>query len=372
MDTLQDPRRNAEHGRPLADLVALVDLPALVERYSGQGRRSGGSFTYRCPNPQHPDSTPSFTVSKDKRGRWRASCWSQCAWHGDALDLVRWLDGCDVPTGANKLRAFLGLPTTELWVPPTPKRPAPKREHRPTPLPTETRTPDADTCQDWLARYLRFRGWPAWVVAEFGLRVVLDDRGRVRVRHTFYGPTENDERVVLAYQDRALKGVEPKWIGPKGVPLPLFNLPALGREVNAAVICEGPADTISATVALRSSAHLRVAAVGVAGVNGWRAEWAHLFAGLTVVTAADSDKAGDTLRATVERDLAPVADTLRHLKLPESCKDLTDWCDRRGFAGVGDDLGAVIGRGPVIESDEYLARWVALLTEAGLNVEVQS
>jgi hypothetical protein len=285
---------------------------------------------------------------------------------------VRWLDGCDIPTAANRLRSFLGLPTTELWVPPTPKRPAPKRQHKPAPLPTETRTPDTETSAQLLTKYLRFRGWPEWVVPEFGLSIVLDHKGNPRVRHTFYGTAETDKQLVLAYQDRALKNVEPKWIGPKGVPLPLYNLPALGREVSAAVICEGPADTISATVALRSSAHLRVAAVGVAGVQGWRTEWAHLFAGLTVVTAADGDKAGDILRASVERDLAPITERMRHIHLPEQCSDLTDWCHERGFAGVGDDLGAIVGRGPVIESDEYLARWVALLAASGMNVEVQS
>ena len=83
---------------PLSELVAAVELPALVEARSGQGRRSGGRYLFRCPNPAHPDTHPSFTVWRTPAGKWRARCQSQCDWQGDALDLVQWLTAAPLLT----------------------------------------------------------------------------------------------------------------------------------------------------------------------------------------------------------------------------------------------------------------------------------
>ena len=353
MTRLTKTGTNTEHLQPLRDLVALV------ERYSGQGRRAGNSFTYRCPNPQHPDNTPSFTVTRDKRGTWRASCWSQCQFRGDALDLVCWLDGCTKAQGADKLRAFMGLPAREIWVPPVQKRPAaqpaPKALQPLTARHHKTQKPNADTCQKVLNSYLTFRGWPEWVVSQFGLSVVADDRGLVRVRHPFYAHTAEGCQPV-AFQDRATGQALPKWKGPQGVPLPLYNGHTLTDEVRAVLICEGPADTISACVAVKN--HPGVTAVGVAGVNAWRTEWAHLFTGRMVVTVADSDTAGGTLRDRVEDDLTPITKSLLHLLLPTEVNDLTDYCKQYGYELVGDNLSALF--------------WLPLLSEFGLTAEVVS
>jgi DNA primase len=97
------------HTDSLASLVARVDLAQLVEAYTGTPpRRSGGSFLFSCPNPAHPDRNPSFTVSRDRTGKEWARCQSACAWHGDALDLVKWLRGLDTKEAAQELRDFLG------------------------------------------------------------------------------------------------------------------------------------------------------------------------------------------------------------------------------------------------------------------------
>lgn len=359
MNKLTKNQTNYEHQQPLAELVALVDLPALVARYSGPGKGAGNKFTFRCPNPQHPDNTPSFTVERKGAGKWRAHCWSQCTWTGDALDLVCWLEGCDVLQGKEKLRAFMGLPASDIWVPPAQKQPAAPPTLKPQrPIAEQlqaTRTPSPEMCEQVLAKYLLWRGWPDDVVHHFGLSVVLDDWGRVRVRHPFHEPTPEGRKVV-AWQDRAKGDALPKWIGPEGVALPLYNLDALTDEVRAVVICEGPADTISATVALHQSAHPRIIAVGVAGTGAWRHDWAHLFAGRRVLTAADSDTAADKLREAVEESLRPVALSLQHLLLPKEVKDLTDWCLQCGYGRIGDDLATVFS--------------VALLKECGLTAEV--
>ena len=361
MKTLQDSRHKAE---PLADLIARVDLPALVTRYSGPGRGSGSSFTFQCPSPQHADRHPSFTVTR-KQGKWLAACWSACNWNGDALALVQWLEGCDVRTAADRLRAVNNEPALDTWTGPVRRtKPAPAPQV-PTSLPTDTRIPSPEVCADMMARYLELRGWPEWVVHEFGLSVVLDDRGRVRVRHTFYAPIEGEPHKVVAWQDR---GKEPKWIGAKGVPLPLYNLPALARDLSAVVICEGPADTISAAVALRD--YPALGAVGVAGVGGWRTEWVHLLEGLTVITVADNDDAAQKLRDNITKDLKHTPGRLVHVTPPDPVKDLTDWCTAVGFTTVGTYLNKLARVEPPADSPEYLDTWVRLLTEGGFSFEV--
>lgn len=208
------------------------------------------------------------------------------------------------------------------------------------------------------------------MVNEFGLSVVLDDYGRVRVRHTFYAPIEGEPHKVVAWQDRGGKDTpkQYRWIGPKGVALPLYNLPALARDLSAVVICEGPADTISAAVALRN--YPALGAVGVAGTGGWRTEWAHLLEGLTVITVADNDDAAQRLRDNITKDLKHTPGRLVHVIPPDPVKDLTDWCAAVGFATVGTYLNKLARVEPPIDSPEYLDTWVRLLTEGGFSLEI--
>ncbi len=344
MNRLTNSGPIADHRQPLSDLVALVDLPALVQNYAGPGRGAGNTVTFRCPNPQHSDRNPSFTVTKDNSGKWRAACWSQCQFRGDALDLVCWLDGCTKAEAADRLRSFMGLPAREIWVPPVQKRPAappePKAVQALTAQQQKVNTPDAETCRKVMTSYLKHRGWNESVVDQFGLSVVADSRGTLSIRHPFHADTP-EGRAVVAYQDRLVGKPDndaPKWKGPKGVALPLYNVTALAGEVRAVVICEGPADTISATVAMHQAAEPRVVAVGVAGVKAWRTEWAHLFTGRMVLTAADNDEAGDGLRKKLEHDLLPVASSVQHLLLPSDINDFTEYCLKYGHARIGDEI----------------------------------
>ncbi len=74
-------------------LLERVDLLAEVERRAGPPARvSGETSTFRCPHPDHPDETPSFSV---KGERWR--CWSACNQGGDIIDLLVRMSG-DAPT----------------------------------------------------------------------------------------------------------------------------------------------------------------------------------------------------------------------------------------------------------------------------------
>lgn len=149
-----------------------------------------------------------------------------------------------------------------------------------------------------MERYLTFREWPSSVVEHFGLEVVLDARGEPRVRHPFLVPTSGGSWKPGYWQDRGTSRSGAKWLSPSGASPVLYNLRSLERDgLEAVVICEGPADTITAHLALEGAE--RVAVVGVPGVSAWRPEWAELLAGLRVVVAADSDEAGKRLEEAV-------------------------------------------------------------------------
>ena len=290
------------HTDSLASLVARVDLAQLVEAYTGTPpRRSGGSFLFSCPNPAHPDRNPSFTVSRDRTGKEWARCQSACAWHGDALDLVKWLRGLDTKEAAQELRDFLGeyVPATyRAGVIPS-NRVTPQEAHRLQVAEDTSRRLQGDQARGLMKRYLDSRGWPERVAQEFSLEVVLDRGGAPRVRHSFLSPDSLGGWLVTHYQDRAintLKEGDAKWLG-SSTPKTLYNLPALERDgVRAVVICEGCPDTITAHLALEGS---DVAAIGCAGVHSWRKEYAQVLDGLLVVVAADNDEAGKKLEEAI-------------------------------------------------------------------------
>lgn len=320
----------------LAALIERVDLPALVERYSGPGRRSGATFSFCCPNPEHPDRSPSFTVSTNRRGRQVARCWSQCDWHGDALAFIQWVENCGVGEAADKLRGFLGEARP---FEPTHRPKITPKAKQPTAPPADTaKAPPADTAERLLNDYLAKRGWPRETAGDYGLRVVIGRGGRAYVRHPFYRLGSNGELITQTWQDRICQNVEgvSKWDTPARSSLPLYNEPALSRnDLELVVICEGPADAISAEVAL--AAYPNTAAVAVAGSGGWKHDYtdryAPLLAGKSVLVIGDSDAPGASMRGVVGNALGRIAKRVRLVTPP--VKDLTDWCQRDGFAEVG-------------------------------------
>lgn len=328
--TVPPSRGVSTHPEGLSSLVERVDLYELVARYAGPGRSSGRTTSYSCPHPAHPDHSPSFTVSTTSTGKQLARCWSQCAWQGDALELVKWLENLSTSEGAKWLRDYLGLkvaPARSLE-----SRPAtPSKLHRslsPKPVDTATRPADTEAASRFLARYLDHRGWPSEVATTFGLEVVLDSSGSGRIRHSYFTPTASGEWVATYWQDRGVGSSHPKWLSPKGGSPALYNLRSLETEnLAAVVICEGPADTITATLALEGAE--RVAVVGCPGVSAWRSEWSPLFEGLRVVVAADNDAAGRTLEQAVSSSLRRQVTYLR-----PSHGDLTDTAKARGLGSL--------------------------------------
>lgn len=311
------------HSESLSDLVGRVDLVALVSTYAGSGRTTGSRTTFHCPHPAHTDRHPSFVVSLTRNGRQVWRCFSQCDRHGDALELLKWLDNLDTATAAARLRSFLGEP-----IPATQR---PMRHMSVQPVQSADLSQQCSAINDerasWLLeKYAESRGWDVQTIERFGLTVVRDARGCVRIRHPFYAPNAEGEWVCAYWQDRGTRGVLPKWLSPRGVSPVLFNLRSLESEtVRAIIICEGAPDTITASSALLDAPS--IACVGVPGVSAWRSEWAPLFRSLRIVVAADPDDAGHRLEDAVRRTLTqPI--TLVRL----SHGDLTDTAKAVGIS----------------------------------------
>lgn len=330
--------RNSSHTEELHDLIARVDLPRLVERYSPLIRRTGASWLYRCPNPAHEDRTPSFTVSVHN-SRELARCWSSCGWSGDALDLVEWLENLDRIPAIKWLRAYVGD--------------APRAVARTSVSPTrgsvdlssvETRIPPEHVAQASLRRYLDRRGIPEderlGIVHEFSLSTVLDGRGQVRIRHPYLIPDGRGSSRVGWWQDRALGPSSIRWLSPSGVASIPYNLPALEDEkIRAVVICEGPGDTITATRALRNSPG--IVAIGIPGANSWKDNYAPLLGGLEVIIATDNDEAGEQLANSISR----VVPSARRAEL--TAHDLTDQALEEGIESVRESIVREIPNPPV-------------------------
>ena len=275
----------------LSVLVASVDLVDLLgQRYGTHGRPSGSSVLCSCPSADHADRHPSFTVYRNAAGLHRWKCQSQCARGGDALDLIEWLDNCSKGEAIKTLRQYTG----DSWE----SSPRVKKVHRPIERPFLYRIADwidqTEADRIYLDHYLAWRGWPIEIAQEFSLSVVTDPHGTRRIRHPYLAPTRRGEWVVTWYQDRGPKNEARKWLNPAGVSSYPYNLQSLERDnLRALVVCEGPADTITAQLALKDVSG--IACIGIAGVGHWNKDWAPLLEGLLIVVAMDNDEAGEQL-----------------------------------------------------------------------------
>lgn len=338
---------------PLSAVVARVDLVALVTKYAGEGRRTSTGWSFSCPNPEHPDRHPSFTVYRSKNGRERWKCQSQCAKGGDAMDLLEWLEGLSRSESARRVREMAD-PTFRA------RGSSPAR-----PRGSVSRVLSEGERTELLERYLHSRKWPTWTVREFGLEAVLDQYGRPRVRHPFLRPERDGSLTVAYWQDRAsVRGLSeeerakvPKWLSSPGRRATLHNLPSLTSSPTAVLLTEGPADAISATVALRSVPDRPegLAVLGVPGASAWRSEWSRAFEGVPVALWADDDEAGTAL---AERISETLGSSLEVIRSPEG-GDLSDRLKRYGPESVAEPVLEVLDL-----SGPQLADPVELLLEA--------
>ena len=349
--SLSPSRGSTRTPENLSDLIAQVDLNQLVSRYTGNGRTSGKVTTYSCPHPAHADTHPSFTVTTNSKGKEVAKCFSQCAWQGDALELVKWLEGLSTGEAASWLRRFIGQAEEQTFY--SKKAESPRKVLLLYPQGEEL---TGESAERFMKKYLTSRGWPCEVAERFSLSVVLDSSGKARIRHPYFTPNSSGEWVLSYYQDRGDKTSLPKWKSPKGSTPQLFNLKSLEADsLEGVVICEGAADTITASLALEGCPF--VAVIGVPGVSAWRDEWSHFVNGLRIVVAADNDEAGRTLEQRIRNSVSSPVTCVR-----ASHGDLTEIANEIGLESLRALLLAGLGELPEA-TPRTLAESVALLLE---------
>lgn len=339
-----------------------VRLDDLVAERVGAGRRVGGRTLYHCPHPLHPDAHPSFDVD-ERRQVW--ACRSRCDAHGDAIDLLVWLDGMSKADAIAYLAERYGIEPE----PGTGRRsPGIVRRFVPTPPPApvvnlveqstdKARPVTGPAAVQLLDAFLASRGWSNATAEAVGLSVVRAWDG-YRVRFPF-----RRDGVALVWQDRAVEpsNREPKWAAPKGATLYPFGLDCLSRfegerdtwptcpvvGTAAVWLCEGPADAVTLLERFPT-----ISALGLPGVRGWNDHYADALEGVPVFLVADNDDAGQQLRATVASSLAGRAELVQ-VHIPERCNDVNDWHLVAGSRFVDELLAAV---------DDALAAWLEGVT----------
>ncbi|NBP56121.1 hypothetical protein EBU71_06220 [bacterium] len=340
---LGNDRGSTHPSNDLGELLAKVttdDLRRLLESYGGSTK--GGSKAYRCVLPSHQDSTPSLHVSTYKgRAKWK--CFG-CGASGDYLDLVEKVEGLSKRQAIEKLRDSLGVPfTASRSTTRTPR--APKRVEQPEPTRVlrvvtddlkRLKEPDGRAL---LEHYVTARGWPLSTVERFGLAAV-EYKGP-RVLHPLYGYV-NGKLELVSWQLRLDLREEttddrPKYVSKAGALLTFYGLQTLERDdLEAVVLVEGPADYVTATLALEAVGADRWAVLGIVGAKSI-AGLEPLVRGLEVVVAFDHDdnRTGDDAALKVVDALGR---SVVRVRPPATDKDLTEAAKRLGLETVGEWL----------------------------------
>lgn len=355
----------------LAEVIDAVDLPALVESFTS-GRRSGTGWTYNCPNPDHADRSPSFSVYRTAGSpRWLYKCHG-CGAAGDALTFLERFGGRTRSDAVAELRDRTGLRRLEpLHRDRKPKRATRATSDRSTTRPVDhpdrstgsatvpTCSPPPDTAETVrvpataaapiMADYLAGRGWPDTVPDRFGLEVVRGTDGRPAIRHPYHRPDPAMPGTgwrVHGWQDRATSpDTRAKWNNPPGVSLPPYNLGDTVRDVGVLIVCEGPADTITAATALEAVQAADLAAViGLPG-SKWPPEMDALLRRRwsLVIVATDGDGPGRRYESTAAVAAIRGRNPVKCYRSPNPAEDMTDLAKRVGLEPVGRELIEVIG-----------------------------
>lgn len=309
-----------------ADIIAAVDLVALWPSLVGpQGRNR----QWPCPNPNHgrqTGKTPPVSINP-KGTLWHCH---GCNAGGTILDALMLATGCDIAEAFTYARRLAGLVDRDhhrgsvAGLTGRPRHRGGDRTGTPraafTPAKPDGDRITGDEAETFLAAYLDHRQWPTEVVDVFGLHVVADGRGRLRVRH----PYRVADRTVW-WQDRGTG--DPKWFSPKGGHRMLYAAdlaatldtgPPNGYPRPVRFVVEGPADVIAMWCTAPAAA-----TVGLPGTAG-AGKWAESFTGADVLIATDADDAGDRAAVELGDALAPHDARWARLRPPEGC-DIDEW-----------------------------------------------
>lgn len=308
----------------------------------------------------HDKKTPSLSFVPNKN-IWK--CFG-CGKGGDAISLVREVLGCDFRAALDWFADKCSVDARQH----VSKHPQNATRYRATRQLNTTTSPSVSSREEsvftsdpeiysWLMSecgtvtkscgvgYLECHGIPLDVASRFGVRELCDP-GRVFSRMVerwgakrafrsglAWGEGGTPERLIWTsyailfpfplnsaveyIQGRRFTG-EPKFLNPRGISKPLYNIGRLSSLSPGAVVhlCEGAPDAI----ALEAQG---LAAVAVLGASSFRAEWVELFMKLDVVLMPDGDSGGETFRRTISSLFMDRGKTVRSVQLP-SGKDVAD------------------------------------------------
>lgn len=108
------------HRWDLEEVLVRTDLRSLLDEVTQSNGRQGRAAKWHCPSPDHPDRDPSVTVTSDHRGKERWRCWSNADHRGDAIDLVRTVQGSSASEAADWLANKAGMIPDQPLPPPLP------------------------------------------------------------------------------------------------------------------------------------------------------------------------------------------------------------------------------------------------------------
>jgi DNA primase len=139
-----------------------------------------------------------------------------------------------------------------------------------------------------------------------------DDDGRPRLDrfcwplHRLGIPWRSVDGTIATIQRRRIDGgTDRKYVFPRGrAPRLPFGAECLAKACAETQIlfCEGALDVLALRL-LAWRDRLDVIPLGIPGIENWRAEWARFAGGRLAIVALDADKAGDSKRGVLVRDL---------------------------------------------------------------------
>lgn len=300
----------------------------------------------------HDKNTPSLSFVPNKN-IWK--CFG-CGKGGDTINLVEEVLGCDFRTTLDWFTAKYNVEAKKHEN--SVRRKAFSRDAVPLSASRLSSSPSHEQRQfssdpelySWLmgecgevkhpsgTEYLESHGISKDVAKRFGVRELCKPRlvfrkliERWGAKRTFssglaWGETGTPERLIwtsyailfpfslhsdIGYiQGRRFTG-EPKYLNPRGISKPLYNIDRLSSLSAGAVvhICEGVPDAL----ALETQG---LAAVAVLGATSFRKEWVKLFMRLDVVLMPDGDRGGETFSRTISGLFLDHGKTVTAVQLP--------------------------------------------------------
>lgn len=152
----------------------------------------------------------------------------------------------------------------------------------------------------------------------------LETRWLWSPRHRLVIPWRSLDGSITVLQRRVLDDSTPKYVFPKGrKPLYPFGAERL-RATDASwpvVFCEGALDVLALRLIARRDA-TPIVALGLPGLDGWRAEWARWAQGREARIAVDTDDKGEKFVRRMAEDLWRAgASRVRRWRPPNGAKD---------------------------------------------------